>query len=204
MKALPKDSMLIVVILTLFILLGCKGQEQGVNSNGSMFRVNLNRTGVYNTKGVKKNPELKWDFKIKSIPPCSPVVAEGIVYLARHEGCLYALDALTGDGWWKFEIEEKISSSPAVAGRVVYFGSHGKWFNGLYAVDARTGEKKWKFSLENKAVTTSSPAVADGLVYFGSENGFLFAVDAKIGTEKWKFETAGCVWSSPAVDSGMV
>lgn len=54
---------------------------------------------------------------------------------------LYAVDQQPAVKW-KFATEGPVISSPALAGRIVYFGSYdGK----LYARDAATGQLKWKF-----------------------------------------------------------
>jgi outer membrane protein assembly factor BamB len=79
-----------------------------------------------------------------------------------------------------------ISSPPAIADGVVYFG---RYDGALYAVDSKTGNGKWHFYADGPAIST--PAVANGVVYFvGGETGSLYAVDAGMGQEMWRFESA--------------
>jgi len=55
---------------------------------------------------------------------------------------LYAIDQQAGTPKWKFKTGSRLTSSPAVANGLVYFGSYDGNF---YAVDARSGQLKWKF-----------------------------------------------------------
>ncbi|HKP52546.1 MAG TPA: PQQ-binding-like beta-propeller repeat protein [Chloroflexia bacterium] len=87
---------------------------------------------------------------------------------------------------WKFKAEGEISSSPAVAGSILYFGSEDTH---LYALDAATGQFRWKLKTGNKV--RSSPVVHEGVVYVGSDDGALYAADANMGAEKWKAKTYG-------------
>jgi outer membrane protein assembly factor BamB len=68
-----------------------------------------------------------------------------------------------------------VTTTPAVANGVVYFGSSD---GNLYALNATTGGKLWSFNTgddPNTAVT-----VANGVVYFGVDNNLiLYALDAK-------------------------
>jgi len=87
---------------------------------------------------------------------------------------------------WKFQTGGRVISSPAVVGRVAYFGSTD---SNLYALDAASGSLKWKFPTQSWV--TSSPAVASGIVYFESYDSNFYAVDAATGQLKWKFQTGG-------------
>ena len=77
-----------------------------------------------------------WHFSISSYTrgfPSSPVVNQGVVYFGSGDGYLYALDAGTGERFWRFKTEGAVSSTPAVADGVVYVSSgDGR----LYAIAA--------------------------------------------------------------------
>jgi outer membrane protein assembly factor BamB len=75
------------------------------------------------------------------------------------------------------------TSSPAVAGGKVYFGSGD---GNVYAVDAATGIVQWRFP--TKDVVHSSPAVVAGTVYVGGWDSVLYAIDAESGQQKWAFQ----------------
>ncbi len=77
----------------------------------------------------------------------SPVVTEGVVYLAATNAGVYALDAETGTELWHYPQEGtfKVLASPRVADDLVYVNADdGK----LYALDAGTGVLKWDSSPE--------------------------------------------------------
>ena len=149
--------------------------------------------------------EREWAFTEPAMHvSSSPTVFDGTVYVgaveeweherhgdpdAVHSG-LYAIDAETGEREWMFPTDEVLnSSSPTVAGGVVYVGSNdqrvGVLDGAMYAVDAETGEQVWKFTEPPDGVG-SSPTVVDGTVYFGASgtthdyDGAVFAVNAGV------------------------
>ena len=55
-----------VIGIGLLLLSGCTNRgsaKSGDSPKGAMFRANLQRTGVYKTRGVHKLSELKWKSK---------------------------------------------------------------------------------------------------------------------------------------------
>ncbi|MGD0495985.1 MAG: PQQ-binding-like beta-propeller repeat protein [Candidatus Bathyarchaeia archaeon] len=91
------------------------------------------------------------------------------------------------------------SSSPAVAGGIVYVGS---WDGKVYALNATTGTRVWDYTT-GRAVD-SSPAVVGGVVFVGSWDGKVYALNATTGTQVWNYTTISHVFSSPAVVGGVV
>ena len=104
------------------------------------------------------------------------------------------------DYLWRYETGNRVSSSPAVVGGVVYAGSYDGY---LYAVDAASGELRWRYATDEDGVS-SSPTVVDGVVYIGSRDKFLYAVDAASGELRWRYGTGAWVNSAPAVADGIV
>jgi outer membrane protein assembly factor BamB len=105
---------------------------------------------------------------------------------------------------WAAPTGGDISSSPAVAGGVVYVGSKD---DKLYAFNAATGALKSGFPATTGSDIYSSPAVANGVVYVGSIDGKLYAFNAATGATKSGFPvtTGGAIsYSSPAVAGGVV
>jgi len=187
------------------------------------FHGNLARTGVYDSPGPAQFTAVKWTFKTGGPIVASPVIADGVVYIASWDTYLYAVDQATGKEKWKFKSAMPIVSTPAVANGTLYFvSSRGS----LAALDISTGKPKWvlpteyerKFEAKNlhgyaPAAQTipdafdlflSSPAVADGKVFFGSGDGNIYAADAESGVLQWKFHTGDVVHASPAVVNGTV
>ena len=104
---------------------------------------------------------------------------------------------------WIFETEGDVSSQPAVAGGVVYFGS---WDGKEYAVDAATGKRIWDFKADGPS--RSGAAYADGTLYFGDIAGELYALDVKTGALKWRVKidphVTTIATSSPVYHKGRI
>ena len=169
------------------------------SSNGTMFRGNLRRTGVYNAVGVEDFGGVKWRFQAGDRVSRGVTVALGVAYFGSVDKYFYAVDAETGEQKWRFRTGGIPSASPAVAGRLVYFGNDDGF---VYALDRETGRQAWAFDAGDRV--PSAPAVSDGVVYFGSWNTYLHALDANNGEELWRFKTDGRIASSPAIAGGTV
>src|SRR5262245_51796868 len=152
----------------------------------STFHGDVARTGVYPAAGPAVFGGVKWTFKSSGPIVASPVVADGVVYIASLGGHLHAIDEETGVEKWNFKSRMPIASTPAIANGTVYFVSSA---GSLAALDASNGQPKWvlpteyerKFEAKNlhgypsAAQTipdawdlfTSSPAIAAGKVFFG-------------------------------------
>lgn len=183
----------------------------------SLFRGNLERTGVYSEATTLPAGKISWkhrvgDPKINSVFGdlilCSPAASDGKVFFGNQRGVFYALDAKTGDEAWSFKAGAAIRGTAAVVNGTVYFGCHDK---NIYALDAWTGEKKWV--CPTGGLVRSSPAVwrkeeyhevFSNWLLVGSQDGFLYALDAENGKLKWRFQTGGPVFSSPAVVGNLV
>jgi outer membrane protein assembly factor BamB len=138
-----------------------------------------------------------WDYQM-----CSPVVADGVVYVGSASITFYALDAKTGEEKWHFDLQSWMRSSPAVADGLVYFGD---WRGIIHALDIETGQEIWNLNTYGPVVP--SPTVVDGVIYIGSKFPCLFALDARTGEKLWCYEYPGSapwVESSAAVADGMV
>jgi outer membrane protein assembly factor BamB len=85
---------------------------------------------------------------------------------------VYALHATTGVLFWKFKTDSRVSSSPAVAGDTVYFGTDR---GDVIALHASTGTEQWRFKAAGGVL--SSPAIVDGRLYFGSDDRHLYAIE---------------------------
>ena len=107
----------------------------------------------------------------------SPAIRGEVVYLGTADGhFVHALRAGNGQELWRFEMPDRVWSSPAVAGSLLYISllyitNHS---GSLYAVDRNSGKENWHF--RTRASIQSSPAVADGVVYFGSNDGEVYAL----------------------------
>jgi len=134
----------------------------------------------------------------------SPAIMDGRVFIGSRDGGLYALDARTGERYWRATHRGSwVVGSPAVKDGVVYVGSSDGQF--VQAVDAATGTERWRFA--TGANVLSSPVLVRGLLIVGTEAndspwGDVLALDAATGSFRWRIRSSEAVYSSPvAVDS---
>jgi outer membrane protein assembly factor BamB len=183
----------------------------------SMFMHDASHTGVAE-ETVEPPLNLLWKYKTGGSIYSSPVVSDGVVYIASDDSFVYALDAVSGSLNWKFETDGSIYSSPAVTGGLVFISSADTY---LYALNASTGSLKWKYKLYTgqsvyfkrtlpnmkwKSRGDSkfgSLAVSDGILYIAGDE-YIYALDADTGSLKWRYNSVYLARSSPAVSGEMV
>lgn len=117
-----------------------------------------------------------------------------------HSGYSHSTAPTTNQTLWIFSTGSFITSSPAIAGGIVYVGSGGGVF---YALSTIQGANLWNYNLGGTSVT-SSPAVANGIVYFGAWDKTVYALNAYTGAKIWSYQTGNYIESSPAVAEGTV
>lgn len=108
----------------------------------------------------------------------TPVLRNGILYVASFTAGLYALDAASGSVEWR-EAEFTGVTGLAVAGRMLVISS--AW-RGVFLLDLRSREVKWEKSPERGAPTP--PIVTEtGTVIYGETQGSLLALSLSDGRE---------------------
>ena len=184
-----------------------------------------------NSQAIARN--LLWTFSIPAGASSSPVVSEGVAYVAGADGKLYAVDAKTGKQVWKFDDVPNGATltQPLVAEGMVFVSDRT---NALYAVDAAKGKLTWKFEFpapaagaqpampnrQGAAVArpvfvragalagvggSERPAADGGLVFVtGIDGAKLHALDAKQGRKKWEADLPGQFFGRTAAADGVV
>jgi len=114
-----------------------------------------------------------WLSAMSVSPNGSSAVVDGVAYLARYDGFVYAIDATTGAKLWYAHVPAA-PTAPAVADGTLFIGSSA---GRLYAFDgAGCGAPRcypiWT-AIPQQSVF--DPVVANGIVYVGSLNGIYTA-----------------------------
>jgi PQQ-dependent dehydrogenase (methanol/ethanol family) len=135
----------------------------------------------------------------------TPLVYNGVMYVATGNDDAFALDATTGQQLWEYQshIDQTINTACcgwdnrglALGGGLVY---DAQLDGNLVAIDQMTGGVAWKvpvFNWKEGVTLTSAPLYYNGLVYVGSTGGeFGFrgsvtAYNATNGDQVWRFFT---------------
>lgn len=159
-----------------------------------------------NTSNVSKlRPAWVYQIQEPGWIECSPVVADGVMYITEPVSTVSALDVRTGRRLWTYKpnMPSKlihhgfplVNRGVAVLNDMVYVGTMDAH---LIALDAKSGKERWKVKLaENKLgyAITVAPLALDGKIIIGISGGeagirgFLDAYDAKTGKQLWRFHT---------------
>ncbi len=150
--------------------------------------------------------ELAWVLSMREgVNQTTPIVHDGVMFLANPGNVVQAIDATTGEPIWEFRYEfppEALKSTGATRGLALY---EDKVFLSTYdaavvALDARTGEQVWrtvKADYTQGFTQTSTPIVANGVVVSGingcerfTDDGcFITGHDPTTGEELWRTST---------------
>jgi glucose dehydrogenase len=154
----------------------------------------INRNNVKNLKGtwvthLGSGLGQKYSFE------GTPIVKDGILYIATGNDDVFALDGKTGALIWEHRsgIEQNISTvccgwdnrGVAVGDGVLFLGQLDGYF---VALDIKTGKEVWRTQLarwQDGYTITAAPLFHNGVVYSGisggdrQARGFLAALDAK-------------------------
>jgi len=129
-----------------------------------------------------------------------PIVADGKVFAATHNGSVYALEAESGQPVWSFHTAGEFLNSPAFSdGVLVAGGTDGH----LYALDAATGKLNWSLSIGNGGFA-ASPVITDGTILIGSRAGDFLAVGLSSGRLQWRGRFNVPIGQTAAVANGKI
>jgi eukaryotic-like serine/threonine-protein kinase len=140
--------------------------------------------------------EKKWVFNNKgSWVITSPAVRNGKVYFATSDSALfYALDAKSGAPVFSLKFKWPMFSSPAIAGHVLYLGSHqGK----LIAIDLDAQKAAWEFQTDGSRQNGAALTKPDGTPNYEATFTEDFYDNLVIGVDKML--DVGAILSSPVI-----
>ena len=152
--------------------------------------------------------EVAWSVELGSgNSMTTPLIHDGVMFIADTGNRLLALDASNGDELWRYQHD--LDNTDA---RRVSMALHGDTLIvphndlDLVALNARTGEVRWQHSVVTPVAQDeiqrgnyslrSGPLVANGMVVQGvaatsivPEGGFIVGIDLNSGDEMWRFHT---------------
>jgi len=160
-----------------------------------------------NTSNIRRLVPV-WSFQTGDVAgglQCTPLVADGVMYISTSWNRVFALEAATGRKLWHYFYEKpkQVAAAYAPWNRGVALG-HGLVFMGtldnhLVALDARTGREVWNVEIEDVGQCgcniTGAPLVVNDKVIVGvtggdsAHRGYINAFDARSGKHSWRFWT---------------
>ncbi len=157
---------------------------------------------------VPETGDLKGSCKVDGGIWATPLVADGVVYVASLGGKLYAFDfAYLATGGcqqrWKepFETDGGLISTPVLADGTILVGGIDRR---LYAIEVTTGAERWSFKADDWFWTR--PLVEGGIVYAGNLDGNVYALDLASGEPVWDqpFETEAPIRAAAILLGGVL
>jgi len=126
-------------------------------------------------------------------------VADGTVYFGTSDsGMFHALDAKNGTPVFSllFHGWAAMFSSPAIAGNMVYLGSHSGW---LFAIDRTTQKQAWEFQTDASKQNGHTYTKTDGTPKYEAAFVSDFYDDIIVGVAKRASRTAAPASHRPAL-----
>jgi serine/threonine protein kinase len=137
---------------------------------------------------------IKWRFMAKRALTSSPLISQGVIFVASLDAQVYSLDTETGWVIWRFRMGKGSISSPCKVDNAVILGSA----DGLiYAIDATSARELWRFQTGHQV--SGSPAAYHDSIYCGSADGHIYCLESKTGRLRWKFKTEGPITGTPLI-----
>src|SRR5665213_2143331 len=165
----------------------------------------LNQVNTGNVKDL----QLVWSWSMSDYGANepTPMVHDGIMFLANTGNIVQALDAKTGELIWENRIGPEQSGGLGAIRNLGLWGDKvyiGTTDSNLVALEAKTGKIAWETRIADPKKgysNTSGPLIIDGIVIQGmggcdryKETGcYISAYDAETGKQLWKFETVARV-----------
>ncbi|HKU13091.1 MAG TPA: outer membrane protein assembly factor BamB [Steroidobacteraceae bacterium] len=109
-----------------------------------------------------------------------PIVVDGTLYAASHDGEVIAMAADTGRRKWSTKTKLALSAGPEVAGDLVVLGSSD---GDIVALDSGNGSERWRKSIGSEVL--ARPLIAKDVVVIRTVDGHVEGMAVADGTQKW-------------------
>jgi alcohol dehydrogenase (cytochrome c) len=136
---------------------------------------------------------------------CTPLVADGVMYITSPGNRVFAINAATGEEIWHYYyplpktlglIYGPVNRGVALSDGLVFMGTLD---NHLVALNSRTGKEVWNVNIEDMKECgcniTGAPLIVKDKVLVGvtggdsAHRGYINAFDTKTGRRAWRFWT---------------
>ncbi len=139
------------------------------------------------------NPRTSWEKTYASITS-SPIVFNGVLYVAAKDSKVRAINMLTHEEVWTADMAYEMGGTPAVDLTGVYIGT----YKGIeYKLSLLDGSIIWRGKTGKKIVAGS--VMNDTLVFTGSTDSYIYAFNKDTGEQAWRVPTKGVIWGTPVL-----
>jgi len=96
---------------------------------------------------------LLWTYSAEDWFESSPILYEGILYIASYDGIVYAFNSSTGSVKWTLDLGDKVKASAAASNGKIFIGCYDGF---LYAIDSKTGRIRWMHKTASAILSSAS------------------------------------------------
>jgi eukaryotic-like serine/threonine-protein kinase len=112
-----------------------------------------------------------WSYSTADAVYSTPVISDGILYMASTGQVVAALDPISGEVLWEAELPVPVSDPPAIFNDHIYLLSPDSPY--LFTLDRNTGKLLWQ--IDTFDWTVGSPIPSEGSIYILGKDGTLLA-----------------------------
>lgn len=109
-----------------------------------------------------------------------PMIVDGTVYAASHDGEVIALSADTGKRLWLVKTKLPLSAGPEAEGGLVVLGSSE---GDIVALDASNGSERWRRTIGSEVL--ARPLIAKDVVVVRTVDGHVEGMATTDGAQRW-------------------
>jgi outer membrane protein assembly factor BamB len=109
-----------------------------------------------------------------------PIVVDGTVYAASHDGEVIAMAADSGRRLWAVKTKLALSAGPEVDGALVVLGSSD---GDIVALDATNGSERWRKAIGSEVL--ARPLIAKDVVVIRTVDGHVEGLATADGVQRW-------------------
>lgn len=145
------------------------------------------------------NGDVRWQLH-ENTELFAPVLDGNTAYIAGRKGALRAVNASSGEEYWRKGLGDGWVYPPAVIGDLLVTGGQDAR---VWALDAKTGSQRWEIALEQELVYR--PVAVDGeRVVVTTFGGDVIALNAADGAESWRARFSTPSLSPISIDKTIV
>ncbi len=143
------------------------------------------------------NQKKVWSRNLKDVTG-APIIIEDRLFVGSATGRIFCLDRFGGEILWNDSLKARTLAGPSADMKTVFFPFDDGRIRGY---DALKGDLIFETNLNQSLV--SRVTVGNNVYVAGAEGGF-FAIDRQSGETIWKKEFPYPIWTSPALDDGIL